>query len=255
MKRFAGKTAVITGGCSGIGKAAAHRLGAEGCRIIIVDKDAARGPVTVDELRRLGSEAQFVPADLADQGQIEQMAVQAGAHAGSIDVLVNSAGILREKPLEQLTAADWEPITAVNLRAPLMVSLALLPWLKKPGGAIVNLAAGGALKARDTQAIYDATKAGLISLTKSCAVAFAKHGIRVNVVAPGAVVTEIHYATAANPEQRRQELEQEILERYNLQRRRGLPDEVSGAIAFLASDEASFITGTVLVIDGGNVGF
>jgi len=183
MKRFENKTAVVTGGCSGIGRAAADRLIQEGGRIVIVDKDESRGPAVVRELERQGGRASFVPADLTDQKQIERIAAQVAAQAEAIHVLVNSAGIYFPKPLEELTLADWEPISAINLRATLMVSLALLPLLKRKGGAIVNIAAGGALKARKSQAIYDATKAAVLSLTRSCAAGFVEYGIRVNAVA------------------------------------------------------------------------
>jgi NAD(P)-dependent dehydrogenase (short-subunit alcohol dehydrogenase family) len=254
MNRFENKTALITGGCSGIGKATAIRLAKEGCKIVVVDRDGSRGSATVQELQQFGGEALFMQTDLADQKAIERMASQVARQVDAVHVLVNNAGILgTTKPIEELTIQDWEPITAINLRAPLMVSLALLPLLQKQKGVIVNISSDGGLKGRAFPAIYDATKAGVISLTKSCAAGFAKYGIRVNVVAPGGTVTEMHYGAADNPALKRKEMEEFVAK--NLRQRLARPEEIAAAIAFLASDEASHITGATLSVDGGWVGF
>ena len=251
MKRFEKKTAVITGGASGMGKATCLRLSSEGANIIIIDRDEAKSLELVNKINNEGGSAHFIKTDLSDYGSIQKMAQEVNANFESIHILVNAAGIGSTSSVEEVKSGDWEPIAAINLRAPLTISAALLPLLKKEGGSIVNISSDGGLRARNFCPVYDATKAGLISLSNSMAAGYVKYGIRVNAIAPGWAVTEFHYGNDENKKQEMLEMDTD----YCMMRRLARPEEIASAIAFLASDDASYITGITLNVDGGRVGF
>ena len=252
LARFVGKTAVVTGGASGIGAATVERLAAEGALVVVADLDAAGAEAVVGRVEAAGGRAVAIPVDLADEASIRRFGQDVAAAAEAVQVLVNCAGIVRRAPFASSGAADWEPQVSINLRAPALVTQALLPLLERDGGAIVNVSSEGGFRARPGSWVYDATKAGICAFTRSIAAELARHGIRANAVAPGWTVTEMHFGPAPDPAARRRELE--TLEHgRSLLGRLARPHEIAAAIAFLASDDASYVTATVLHVDGGSL--
>ncbi len=253
MNRFEDKIAVITGGASGFGRATAYRIFSEGGEIIIVDRDKLKGESVVNDIAAKGGKSYFVEADLSDYNSIKRIAERISEITDRVHVLVNNAGIGQYSSLEEIMPEHWEPIMSINLKAILEVTISLLPMLKKEGASIVNVSSDGGVVGRPGSPIYDATKAGVISLSKSMATGYAKYGIRANAIAPGWAVTEFHFGKAEDPEKSKKELV-EMKTDSCVMRRLGRPEEIAAAIAFLASDDASYITGTVLCVDGGRAG-
>lgn len=253
MDRFENRKVVITGGASGFGRATAYRIFSEGGEVIIVDRDRSKGEDVVNDIAAKGGKASFVEADLSDYGSIKRMADEISGTTDMLHALINNAGIGQHSSLEEILPEHWEPIMSVNLKSVLEVTIGLLPMLKKARASIVNVSSDGGVKGRPGSPIYDLTKAGVISLSKSMAAGYAKYGIRVNAIAPGWAVTEFHFGRAANPEEKKKELEGMETDSC-VMRRLGRPEEIASAIAFLASDDASYITGTVLCVDGGRAG-
>ncbi|MFC1717688.1 SDR family NAD(P)-dependent oxidoreductase [Candidatus Poribacteria bacterium] len=253
MDRFENKIVVITGGASGFGRATAYRIFSEGGEVIIADRDRSKGEDAVNDIIAQGGKASFVEADLADYGSIKRMADEISGKTDMVHALINNAGIGQHSSLEEIVPEHWEPIMSVNLKSVLEVTIGLLPMLKKARGSIVNVSSDGGLKGRTWSPIYDLTKAGVISLSKSMATGYAKYGIRANAIAPGWSVTEFHFGRVANPDKKKRELEETETDSC-VMRRLGRPEEIAAAIAFLASDDASYVTGTVLCVDGGRAG-
>lgn len=248
VPRFNGKVALITGGASGIGRATAFRLAEEGASIIIADRNVEWGNKVMVKILESGGSGFFQKVDLADTESIKQMGSAVAKKVSALHVLVNCAGIsVGGGDVETFGLEHWDLGTAVNLRAPALVVQALLPLMKRGCGAIVNISSDGGLRGRGGSWIYDATKAGLISLTKSMAVEFNPYGIRVNAVAPGMTVTEFHFGNHPDPEAKKKELENMQTD-YCIMGRFGRPEEIAAAILFLASDDASYITGTTLCV-------
>ncbi len=254
-KRFKGKSALVTGGAAGLGRATVHRLVAEGLQtIIIVDKDGKGAQREIQKAKEEGANGFFIECDLADVEAIKRMGNQVADRIDQLDLLVNCAGIPSSGGLvEQDFLFAFEPIINIHLRACGLVTHVLLPLLKRSKGNIVNVSSEGGLRGRRGVWIYDAAKAGIIQASKSMACEFANYGIRVNAIAPGWVVTELHFMRSENPEKRKKEL-LEMDTDYCLMRRLARPEEIAAAIAFLGSDDASYVTGTCLCVDGGRVG-
>ena len=254
-ERFEGKVAVITGGASGMGCAAAERIAAEGGCAVIADTNEAKAGEVVGRIAAGGGKAAFVRVDLLDDASIRAFGESVAADHAAVHVLVNCAGIIGGPGTVEEDGGQiaWDSVMGVNLRAAAMMTHALLPALKAGRAAIVNVTSDGGHKGRRGSWIYDATKAGLSMLTRSMACEFAAHGMRVNEVAPGWAVTEFHFGRADDPAAKKKELE-ELDTDYCLMRRLGRPAEIAAAICFLASDEASFITSATLPVDGGRVG-
>ncbi|TAK21338.1 MAG: SDR family oxidoreductase [Chloroflexota bacterium] len=249
--RFEGRTALVTGGASGIGAATVERLAAEGARVIIADRDTDRAASVAASVTGAGGRAVVQPVDLTDAASIQRLGQDVAAHTSALHVLVNCAGIVRRALLAETGAADWNPQMMVNLHAPALLTQALLPLLKHEGASIVNVSSEGGFRARPGSWVYDATKAGICAFTRSIAAELIEYGIRVNAVAPGWTVTEMHFGRAADPAGRKRELEEHPHER-SLMGRLARPSEIAAAIAFLASDDASYITATVLHVNGGS---
>lgn len=254
LVRFKNKVAVVTGGASGIGRATALRLASEGAQVILLDKNAALGNQTVAQITKQGGDAIFIETDLTDDQSVEAAGRRVAEQYSALHMLVNNAAIVRQGAIEDGEwLANWEIETRSGLRGWILMTQVLLPLLKKEGGAIVNLSSEGGFLGRPRQVVYDAIKAALVSVTKTMAQEFVDYGIRVNAVAPGWVVTEMHFGQHADPEARKKELETTPITSC-IMKRRAIPDEVAGAIAFLVSEDASYITGTTLHVDGGRVG-
>jgi NAD(P)-dependent dehydrogenase (short-subunit alcohol dehydrogenase family) len=254
MSRFKDKVAFITGGASGIGRATALRLASEGAHVIIADKNVVLGQQTVARIVQEGGKALFIEVDTSDDQSVKGAAQTLAEEVPALHFLVNNAAILRLGAIEDGGwLANWEIETRIGLRGWILMTQMLLPLLMKEGGAIVNLSSEGGFLGRKRLVVYDAIKAGLVSVTKTMAQEFVEYGIRVNAVAPGWVITEMHFAQHPDPEARKKELETTAISSCIMQRRAS-PDEIAGAIAFLLSDDASYITGTTLHVDGGRVG-
>ncbi|HEY1821783.1 MAG TPA: SDR family oxidoreductase [Trebonia sp.] len=243
---FAGKTALVTGGNSGIGRVVAQKLAARGAHVIISGRDGGRGQDAVAAIRAAGGKADFVPADLADVASVRALAKEAAAIGGGhVDVLVNNAGAFPFAPTADVLVEEFDVVFEVNVRAPFYLVAELAPLMaEQGGGAIVNLTTMVASYGQAGMALYGASKAALQLLTKSWAAEFGPAGVRVNAVSPGPTQTE---GTAAMGDMLAQVAANAPLNRI------ATPDEIANGIVFLASDEASMIHGVVLPIDGGRL--
>jgi NAD(P)-dependent dehydrogenase (short-subunit alcohol dehydrogenase family) len=241
------RIALITGAANGIGAATARRLAKDGYKVALLDR-LASGRAVADELGP--DRALFIQGDVSRPEEIESGVARTVAHFGGLDVLVNNAGVSLPKSLADTTTADWDHLHAINLRA-LYVGLkvAQAALVASGHGAVVNLASFHAYATIGNFAAYAASKAGVVGLTRSAALELAPHGVRVNAVAPGVIHTAMTQQWLDSIPDPKAALAS-MIEKQPLGRL-GRPEEVAAAIAFLASDEASFITGTTLYVDGG----
>ena len=208
----------------------------------------------VAQIQETEGKATYIAVDLADDESVTAATQIVTEKFSTLHALVNNAAILRTGKIEDgAWIPNWEPETAVGLRGWVLITQLLLPLLKKEGAAIVNLSSEGGFLGRPGQWIYDTIKAGLVSLTKTMAYEFVEYGIRVNAVAPGWIVTEMHFGNAPDPAVRKKELE-ELPISSCIMKRLAKPEEVASAIAFLLSNDASYITGQTLHVDGGRWG-
>ena len=252
--RFEGKVALISGGASGIGRATAFRLAEEGAQVIIADRNMELAHQAVADIGAGGGSALALEVNLADEASVEALGRAVAEHTAVLHVLVNAAMGLGGGTIESGEwRAGWAPGTLVGLKAPALMAEVLLPCMKKQGAAIVNISSDGGFRGRRNIWVYDAVKAGIISLTKTMACEFVQYGIRAVGIAPGWTVTEMHFGKHSDPVARKRELE-EMETDYCLMGRLARPSEIASAIAFLASDDASFVTGTTICVDGGRVG-
>lgn len=243
--RFADKITLVTGGAKGIGRAVARAFAAEGSRVTILDIDETTAVATVQELRSEGKSIDYVKVDITDYGQVKETIDRIAAVRGRIDILVNNAGGSESIPFLEASEKVWRKIIDLNLMATIFLCHTVLPYMVKQGyGRIVNTASTAGRQARPFGLAYGAAKAGVISITRSLAVAMAPHNIRVNCIVPGTIDTRALDLL-------RPELVQESLGRTAL-KRLGKPEEVAAAVLFLASEESSYITGHALGVDGGN---
>jgi NAD(P)-dependent dehydrogenase (short-subunit alcohol dehydrogenase family) len=243
---FAGKTALVTGGNSGIGRAVANALAARGAHVVISGRDLARGTKAVEEITATGGRADFIQADLADVDSVRALAKQAvKVGDGHVDILINNAGIFPFGPTADLPVSDLDAVYAVNVRAPFYLVAELAPLMAARGtGSIVNLTTMVASFGMAGMAAYGASKAALQLLTKSWAAEYGPAGVRVNAVSPGPTRTE---GTAAMGENLKGLALTTPLQRI------GTPEEVAAGIVFLASNQATLIHGATLPIDGGRL--
>jgi 2-hydroxycyclohexanecarboxyl-CoA dehydrogenase len=244
--RLEGKAALVTGGASGIGAATSRRLAAEGARVAIADVDAAGAREVAGEL-----DGAAVEMDVADTESVRAGLAAAGEAMGAIDVVVNNAGTDRFGWFTKVDEADWDLVLAVNLRGTLAVTHAVLPSMhERGGGTIVNVASEAGRVGSQGSAVYSAAKAGVIGFTKAIALESARYGVRCNAVAPGPIDTPLLNAAPEVLGDLGARLRQGMIDATAM-RRIGQPDEVAAVIAFLASDDASYVTGQTLNVSGG----
>ena len=243
LARFAGKTALVTGGASGIGRATAIRLAVEGATVWIADRQA---PAAGDPV---GRAARFLPLDVTDAAAVERAVAGIVAEAGALDVVVNAAGIATAGTAQGTTIADWARVIDVNLTGTFTVGGSAMRAMAGRGGAIVNIASDAGLVGQAGQAAYCASKGGVVQLTRAAALDGAKDAIRVNCVCPCFVETPlVRQWLAAQPDPAAARAAAEADQPIG---RMGEPHEIAAAIAFLASHEANFVTGIALAVDGG----
>ena len=241
---LAGRVCLVTGGAQGIGEACCRRFAREGAKVVIADIDDARGTALASELGGL-----YVHCDVGDKAQVDALVAAAISAHGRIDVLVNNAGIFKACDFLDITEADFEAVLRVNLKGAFLVAQAVAREMARAGrGSIVNMSSVNGTLAIPSIASYNVSKGGINQLTRVMALSLADKGIRVNAVAPGTIATEL----AAKAVLTSEEAKARIMSRTPL-RRLGEPAEIANTVAFLASDAASYITGEIMVVDGGRM--
>ena len=250
MQGLKGKTIIVTGGGGGIGGSTCQRLAQEGAQVAVLDRDLGAAQKTAAQITEAGGTALALACDITQRTDIDAALAQIEAQLGPVDVLVNNAGWDVFKPFTQTNEHEWERLIAINLTGALHMHHAVLPrMVERRAGRIVNIASDAARVGSSGEAVYAACKGGLVSFSKTIAREHARHGISVNVVCPGPTETALFagFADAApNPEKLR-----EAFVRAIPLGRMGQPQDLAGAIAFFASDDAGFITGQVLSVSGG----
>jgi NAD(P)-dependent dehydrogenase (short-subunit alcohol dehydrogenase family) len=240
----AGRVAIVTGGAQGIGEACARRFAGDGAKVIIADLDAQRGQLVAEALG-----AECIACDVGDKAQVDALVAQVLKRHGRIDILVNNAGILRAADFLDISEADFDTVMRVNIKgAFLMGQAAARVMVAQGGGNIVNMSSVNATLTIPTIASYNISKGGINQLTRVMALALADKGVRVNAVAPGTIATEMAIKAVLATEEARVR----VMSRTPM-KRLGEPSEVADVVAWLASDAASYVTGEIVVVDGGRM--
>jgi NAD(P)-dependent dehydrogenase (short-subunit alcohol dehydrogenase family) len=241
---LAGRVCIVTGGAQGIGEACARRFAREEALVVIADIDDARGTALAKELGGL-----YVHCDVGDKAQVDALVAQTVAAHGRIDVLVNNAGIFKAAEFLDVTEADFDAVLRINLKGSFLVGQAVARVMAATGkGSIVNMSSVNGVLAIPTIASYNVSKGGINQLTRVMALSLAGQGVRVNAVAPGTIATEL----AAKAVLTSDEAKAKIMSRTPM-KRLGEPSEIADTVAYLASDAASYVTGEIVVVDGGRM--
>lgn len=252
--RLAGKVAIITGGGSGIGRATCLLFGREGARVLVADINGPHAEQVAQEIVKQGGVAEGIAIDVSVESDVERMVARAVELWQRVDILVNNAAAFVRKRTEEATRADWEKVLGVNVLGTSFCAKAVFPAMKKQGkGAIVNLGSINGVTALPDAMTYNATKGAIINMTKSMALDLAPYNIRVNCVSPGITWTPAVAAVVAEMGVTNEEAERHYLGRFMI-KRFGRPEEIAPAILFVASDEASFMTAAIVMVDGGYTG-
>ncbi len=248
--KLADKVAIITGAGKGIGAGIARVFVREGAKVVVADWDEAAGTKTADELRGSGGEAVFVRCDVSNEEQVKALVAAAVARYGKLNALVNNAGIGVYKTVLDTTSEEWDRCLAVNLKGVFLCSKYAIPHIKTAGGgAIVNIASVHSYQNVGGTAPYAASKGGVVALTRVMAIDYGRDHIRVNAICPGWIYTPLIqgiFAQSPDPAKAKHDVE-----RRQILGRLGTPEEVGEAAAYLASDEASYVTGASLMVDNG----
>ncbi|UUZ69017.1 SDR family oxidoreductase [Polaromonas sp. P2-4] len=239
-----GRVCIVTGGAQGIGEACIRRFLREDAKVVIADIDDARGATLARELG-----GRYVHCDVGDKAQVDALVAQTMAAHGCIDVLVNNAGIFRAADFLDVSEADFDAVLRINLKGSFLVGQAVAREMAKAGkGSIINMSSVNAVLTIPTIASYNVSKGGINQLTRVMALALADKGVRVNAVAPGTIATEL----AAKAVLTSDDAKAKIMSRTPM-KRLGEPSEIADTVAYLASDAASYITGEIVVVDGGRM--
>jgi NAD(P)-dependent dehydrogenase (short-subunit alcohol dehydrogenase family) len=252
VPRFTNKVAIVTGGGSGIGAATARLLAAEGAAVTVADIREDAAAKVADSIQTAGGNARAQQADVAEPTDVEAMVADTVSTFGGLDVLHNNAAVIDLNRVDQdvvtMDLATWNRVLAVNLTGSMLGCRFAIPvMLERGGGSIVNTASAAAFYGSDSLAAYGISKAGIVSLTRSVATAYGEQGIRCNAVAPGVVVARDVQEHLGGPMGERLR----GITTSHLVGRLGYPEEIAAAVAYLASDDAAFVTGEVLRVDGG----
>jgi NAD(P)-dependent dehydrogenase (short-subunit alcohol dehydrogenase family) len=251
MGRLDGKVAIITGAGSGIGRASALLFAKEGARVVAADSDPTGGSQTVSQITGAGGSALFIRCDVTSAGETQQLAHAAIERYGTVDILVNNAGVAGVGSVEETDEALWDRVMAINVKGIFLTTKAVAPYMvQRRRGAIINMASSIAFVGLARRVSYAASKGAVMAMTLSMAVDFAKHNIRVNAICPGTIHTPFvdRYLreSYADPAAGLAEITgRQLLGRL------GTADDVANAVLYVASDEAAFMTGAPLIIDGG----
>jgi len=242
--RFHDKVAIVTGAARGIGLACAKRFLAEGAKVVLADIDESEGTAAA---KALGMSAHFVRCDVGSAKEVAALIAET-ENFGGIDILVNNAGIVHGADFLDLAEADFDRVLRVNLKGAFLVAQAVAKkMVQKKRGAIVNMASINSRVAIGNQIPYSVSKGGFLQLTRAMALSLAPHGIRVNAIGPGSIMTDMLKSVATDNEAKRRVLSRTPLGRI------GTPEEIASVAAFLVSDDASYITGEIIYVDGGRL--
>ena len=249
--KLTGKSAIVTGGANGIGRATALRFAMEGAQVMVADLDTFNGEETVRLIRKSGGEALFMETDVTVSNQVKELVEYTSSQFGSLNIMFNNAGIGNSEVRSiDLAEEEWDRVMDINLKGVFLgIKHSVPEMIKSGGGVIINTSSLLGLKGQKFMSAYNASKAGVIRLTQNAALEYGKFNIRVNGIAPGVIDTKIIDGWKQN------ERKWPIISRANALGRIGTPEEVANAVLFLASEEASFITGTTLSVDGGGLTF
>lgn len=251
MRRLDGKVAVVTGGAAGIGEATVRLMVEEGARVAFADRDVARGTTVAEEINAEGGDVLFVEAQTQREADAKAFIERTVDHFGRLDVLVNNAAIRLFQKVTEASEESWDTILGVNVKGYAFCAKFAIPFLSQAGkGSIVNIASHNAVVAGINTPQYDTTKAAVAGLTRALARAHAADSIRVNAVCPGPTFTQFHRQRADKAGKDYEEFQKEFSQ-FTLLRRPAEPHEIAACIVFLASDDASFVTGSCLFADGG----